>query len=135
MMRRAGTCKIGVALVFALFTLLTGCAFVLLPRTLPSQQRLKIVSASPDRCIVRTRIPSLKEYPVAADGRVAVDIASESGGCNAYVFGIRVGRGVNPVTAKRIEIVRAGKTVRRLSLMEIAALPTDADAYHLLKLK
>jgi hypothetical protein len=54
---------------------------------------------------------------------------------DAYVIRfdlIRVQRGVDPLTAKRFEIVRGGKIVGKLSLKEIGELPTDSEGYHLL---
>jgi len=51
------------------------------------------------------------------------------------MFGpIPLNRAVNPVTAKQFEVLRRGRIVRKLSLEEIAKLPTDQDGYHLLKL-
>jgi len=47
---------------------------------------------------------------------------------------IPLNRAVNPVTAKRFEVLRRGRIVRKLSLEEITKLPTDHDGYHLLKL-
>jgi len=120
-------------LAFARTTALTGCAYRLAPWTLPSQQRLKIVGASAEQYVIRLRIHDLKEYRVVADGRVTLDVPAEHGECSVYLFNlILVQRGVNPFTVKTVEIVRGGKPMRKLSLKEIAQLPADSEAYHLL---
>jgi hypothetical protein len=111
----------------------TGCAYRLPLSTLPSQQRLKIVDASAEPCAIRLRIHDPKEYRVAKDGRITVDVPGDSGECSVYLFDlIPVQRGANPLTAKTFEIVEGDKTVRKLSLKEISELPMDAEGYHLL---
>lgn len=76
-----------------------------------------------------------REYPVPTDGRVALDVPGYRGACSVYLFNkIRIRRGANPFTEKTIDVVVAGKLARRLSLEDVAALPTDTEGYHLLPL-
>ncbi len=76
---------------------------------------------------------SPEEYPVSEDGRVTLEVPSYRRGCDVYLFDrIPIHRGGDPAAAKTVEIVRGGKSLRKLSLTEIAALPTDSDGYHLL---
>jgi hypothetical protein len=111
----------------------TGCAYRLARWTMPSQQRLKIVGSSDYAYVVRLRIHDPRDYRVAADGRITLDAPGDHGECSVYLFDvIRVQRGVDPLTAKRFEIVRGGKIVGKLSLKEIGELPVDAEGYHLL---
>jgi hypothetical protein len=121
-------------LVFWLALALDGYAFVLMPRTLPSQQRLKIVGASMDKYSVRLSFPNAKEYQFDGEGRVTIDLPSEYGGCRPMLGPIPLHRAVNPVTAKRFDVLRRGRIVRKLSLEDIMKLTTDHDGYHLLKL-
>lgn len=121
-------------LVLWLALALDGCAFVLMRRTLPSQQRLKIVGASMDKYSVRLSFPNAKEYQFDGEGRVTIDLPSEYGGCRPMFGPIPLNRAFNPVTVKRFEVVYRGRIVRKLSLEEITKLPTDHNGYHLLEL-
>lgn len=89
---------------------------------------------STDHYMVRMSFSSPKEYRFDGEGRVTIDVPSEFGGCRAMFGPIPLNRAVNPVAAKQFEILRRGRIVRKLSLEEIAKLPTDHDGYHLLKL-
>ena len=120
-------------LALVLTAMLTGCAYRLPAGTVPSQQRLKVAGVSAEPYVVRLRIHDPNEYRVAMDGRITIDVPADRGECSVYLFDlIRVQRGVNPLTAKRFEIVQGDKNVRKLSLKEIVELPMDAEGYHLL---
>lgn len=82
---------------------------------------------------MRLRIGEPRDYRVPADGRVTLDVPSYRAGCSVYLFDkLRIRGEDNPFTAKTIDVVAGGKTIRRLSLKEISALPVDPEGYHLL---
>lgn len=123
------------AVVCALAALLAGCAYRLQLIAPPEQQRLKIVNTSPDRYAIWFRIRDPRQYAVAKDGRVTLEVPAYRRGCDVYLFDrIPLRRGADPFAAKTVEIVSGGQTVRKISLKEIAALPKDEEGYHLLAL-
>jgi len=109
------------------------CAYRRTAPTLPSRQRLRVAVASPEAYDLRLRIGEPRDYRVPADGRVTLDVPSYRAGCSVYLFDkLRIRGEDNPFTAKTIDVVAGGKTIRRLSLKEISALPVDPEGYHLL---
>jgi hypothetical protein len=113
-----------------------GCAYRLPVAAMPSTQNLKLVASAPKGYVLRLRIREPHEYRVPEDGRVTLDIPGYRAACSVYLFDrIRIRRGANPFTEKTIDVVGGGKLTRRLSLKEIAALPRDAEGYHLLTLR
>lgn len=118
------------------FTVLSGCAYRLPVPNVPSQQRLIIVAGSPERYVVRVRASDTREFPVAADGRVTIDVPRLPRACSVYLFDrIRISGGVKPLTAKSVRLLDSGKIAAKLSLAGIAKLPSDASGYHILKMK
>ena len=123
-------------LVLILNFTLAGCACSLPAPRLASQQRLRVVSPSPENFVLRLRIREPRDYRVPTDGRVTLDIPAYRAGCSEYLFGkLRIQRGADPFTAKNIDVAISGKITRQLSLKEISALPTDAEGYHLLTVR
>lgn len=115
---------------------LSSCAYRLPVSNVPSQQRLMIVARSPERYVVRVQASDVAEFPVATDGRVTVDVPRLPRSCDVYLFDrIRISRGVKPLTAKSLHVIDSGNIAAKLSLAEIAKLPSDASGYHILKLK
>lgn len=103
---------------------------------LPSQQRLKVVANLPDAYVLRLRIRDSRDYQVPGDGRVTLDVPGYRAGCSVYLFDkLRIQSGANPFTARTIDLVLAGKITQQLSLKDISALPLDAEAYHLLRVR
>lgn len=118
------------------FAVLSGCAYRLPVSNVPSQQRLFIIAKSPERYVVRVQASDVGEFPVASDGRVTVDVPRLPRSCDVYLFSrIRISRGVKPVTAKSFHLIDSGNIEAKLSLAEIAKLPSDNSGYHILKLK
>src|SRR4051794_39818484 len=62
--------------------LLTGCAYALRPYNSPSQQRLHVISTSPERCLIR--VAEIQDYPVATNGQVTFDVPRLPRGCGVY---------------------------------------------------
>jgi len=119
------------ALLAMLF--LTGCVYALRPGNNPSQQKLCLHSASPANYIIR--VVDTNDFPVAADGRVTINIPTLRRGCDTYLFGfIKLSDG-SPEHLKAIHVLRDEKIVRKLSLEKLKKLPTDTEGYHTLDLK
>ena len=115
--------------------MVSGCAYRLPVSNIPTQQRLKIVAASPERYVVRVQVPDIAEFPVASDGRVTIDVPRLPRACSIYLFDvIKIRDGVKPLTAKSIQLTDWGSVALELSLAEIAKLPSDAEGYHILAL-
>ena len=92
----------------------------------------QVVGPSPENYVLRLRIREPRDYQVPADGRVTLDIPGYRAACSVYLFDkLRIQRGANPFTARTIDVVVGGKTIRQLSLKEISALPADSERYHL----
>ena len=115
---------------------LSGCAFRLPVFNVPSQQRLVIVGRSPERYVVCVQASEIGEFPVAADGRVTIDVPRLPRACSVYLFDrIRISRGIQPFTTKAIHLIGSGNLLAKLSLADIANLPLDTSGYHILRLK
>jgi hypothetical protein len=115
------------SLLLLLASTLVGCAYGLPPVTLPTQIRLKIITKSPDAYDARLRIVEPHEYSVPADGRVTLDVPAYRAGCNIYLFGkVKMPNHSDPYTARTLDILAGGKTVRQLSLKSISNLPVGS---------
>lgn len=103
---------------------------------MPSRQHLILISKFPERYIARVKAADGAEFPVASDGRVTIDVPRLPRGCSVYLFDrIRISRGAKPLSTKSVEVLGSGKVVARLSLEEIAKLPSDDSGYHILKMR
>ena len=112
---------------------LTGCVDALRPYNTPSQQKLDVQASSPTNCVIR--VANEQTFPVAADGRVTFDVPRLPRGCDTYLLGVvKIGDG-SPENVQAIHVLRDGKIIRKLSLIQIGTLPTDAEGYHILVLR
>ena len=110
-----------------------GCAYRLPPVMLPSEYRVKVVATAPERYALRLRLTEARQYSVPADARVALAVPAYRAACSVYLFDkLRIRRGADLLRENRVDLIAGGNVVRQLSLKEIAALPVDADRYHLL---
>jgi hypothetical protein len=117
------------------FAVSSGCAYRLPVSNVPSKQRLMIVAKSPERYMVRVDASGTGEFPVASDGRVTIDVPRLPRACSVYLFDrIKISGGVKPLTSKSIHLLDRGNLAAKLSLADIAKLPSDASGYHLLKI-
>ena len=113
--------------------ILESCVYRLLPVTPPSQQRLRIASASPERFAVRLQIGDSREYNVPADGKITLDVPAYRAPCRVFLFGlVKTSGGAQPFTAKTVTVIDGAKVTRRLSLKDVSALPVDANGYAIL---
>lgn len=118
------------------FAVMSGCAYRLPVYNVPSQQRLMIVSRSPEHYVARVEASDTPDFPVASDGRVVIDVPRLPRVCSVYLFDlIRIRSGVEPLTTKSVQLIDSGKVATKLSLAEIAKLPTDASGYHIVNMK
>jgi hypothetical protein len=74
------------------------------------------------------------DYPVSADGCVEFTVPRFSNGCDVYVFGVIKTRDGSAESVRIVELRRSERVVRRLSLSQIAKLPTDAAGYSIVKI-
>jgi len=74
------------------------------------------------------------DYPVAPDGRVEFTVPRFSNGCDIYVFGFIKTRDGSAESVRVVEVRRAERVVRRLSLAQIAKLPADDAGYSIVKI-
>jgi hypothetical protein len=115
---------------------LSACAYRLPVSNAPAQWHLLIVATSPERYVVRVHADHVAEFPVASDGRVTIDVPRLPRACSTYLFNrIRISGGLQPLTEKSVHLIDSGNLKTRLSLGEIAKLPSDASGYHILSLQ
>ena len=99
---------------------------------MPSRQRLRVITKYSERYVLRLHLRETRDFALAADGRVTLEVPAQRGAWSLYLFNIKVSGGYDPAKAKTVDVVRAGRPVRELSLAQIAALPFDADGYRML---
>ena len=103
----------------------TGCVYRLAPPMPPFQQRLRIIANAPERYTVRVQS---SDYAVPADGRVVFNMGMTHRACSVYLFDrIPIRRVPSPTKEKSISIMLGASPVQRLSIHDIATLPTDSD--------
>ena len=106
------------------------------PYLLPSPKlHLSIAAPDPGKYSVRVLGADSGDYSVPPDGRVTFDPPSLPRTCRVYLFGIPLKSGSQPETKKSIHVIEGGRTIAKLSLRDIFALPSDASGYQVLTLK
>ena len=91
-----------------------------------------MITTSPERYVVRVKAANIADFPVGSDGRVIIDVPPLARACNVYLFDlIRISGGVKPFNTKSVHLIDGGKTAAKLSLADIAKLPSDASGYHI----
>jgi len=114
--------------------LASGCVYALHVSSLPTDVKLRVQASQPQQHAVRVALEQSSDYPVAADGRVEFTVPRFSHGCDVYVFGVIKTRDGSAESVRIVELRRAGRVVRRLSLSQIAKLPTDEAGYSIVKI-
>jgi hypothetical protein len=117
----------------ALTLLFCGCVNTLQPYNQPSQQKLLLETSKPQEYTVR--VADKDEYEVPADGRVTIYIPRLERGCSKYLFGLVKIEDSSPYDSPIIHLNKNNRTVRRLSLNDLAKLPNDEKGYQLLRLE
>jgi hypothetical protein len=85
-----------------------------------------IISKSPERFVVRVEASDSAEFPVASDGRVTINVSPLPRACSVYLLDlIKISGGIEPSKTKSIQLIDGADIAAKLSLTEIAKLPTD----------
>lgn len=126
-----------IAVACALFVV-SGCAYHLHPYNAPSDQTLKVLHPMPERFSVR--VENLIEdkhavVPVGTNGIVNFHVPSLPRGCAVYLFEVVKISDSRPEDVRAINLQKDGKTVRKLSLNDIAKLGTDTNGVRQIKVK
>ncbi len=116
-------------------TLLSGCVNALRPASQPTEVKLHVQASLPKDFNVRVALEPPKDYLVAPDGRVSFTVPRFSNGCDVYLFGFIKTRDGSPEKLRVIEVRNAERVMRRLSLSEVTALPTDEAGYNVVKIE
>ena len=114
--------------------LASGCVNALHVSSSPTDVRLRVQASQPRQHTVRVALERPADYPVASDGRVEFTVPRFSHGCDVYIFGIIKTRDGSAESVRVVEVRRAERVLRRLSLTEIAKLPTDEAGYSVVKI-
>lgn len=126
---RARRALFAVLLIFTGF--LAGCVYALRPYNQPSQEKIRVQSPVPQKYTLQ--VANTTNYPVAADGRVTIDVPQLQRGCATYLFGVVKVKDGSPYNFPAIHLNISGRTIRKLSLNDLAKLPVDEQGYHLVK--
>jgi hypothetical protein len=118
----------------ALVFLASGCVNALHVASQPTDVKLRVQATHPQQHTVRVALEQSADYPIASDGRVEFTVPGFSHGCDVYVFGFIKTRDGSAESVRVVELRRAERVVRRLSLAQIAKLPTDQAGYSILKI-
>jgi hypothetical protein len=111
-----------------------GCAYTLPVPSPPFQERVRLVTETPERYIVRVESERRVDYQVPTDGRMVLSIPSYRRGCTVYLFSlVKVSDGKDPLRSLQIEVSTGGQTIRKLSVRQLMKLPTDSDGYRLVR--
>jgi len=117
-----------------LVTGLSGCAYVLPACSRPANVQLKVQASQPERYAIRvTALEPPSDYSVAADGRVTFTVPSFREGCSIYLFEVVKVADARPERIPVVQVLREGRTVRKLSLARIAKLPEDDSGYRIVR--
>jgi len=111
-----------------------GCSYAYPTPSPPSQERLRIVAASPERYTLRLNFGRSQDLPVPPDGKLTVPIPAFSRGCTVHFLGIKTSNGYDPLKEWTLTVNAAGKAISSLTLRQVARLPTDANGFRILKL-
>lgn len=111
-----------------------GCSYALPAPSPPSQEHVRVLAASPQRYTLRLNSSRSQDFPVPPDGKVTLAVPPFSGGCTVRFLGIRTSHEYDHLKEWTVTVSANGKTFDRLTLGQVAKLPTDAEGFRLLKL-
>jgi hypothetical protein len=113
-----------------------GCVYRLQPHIAMTPLQLQLLTATPQTYTVHVEGTRPQDHAVPLDGRLRFDPPTGlSRACSVYLFNvIRISDGAASTKAKVIDVTAGNKTVRRLSIREFFALPSDADGFHQLRI-
>lgn len=113
---------------------LAGCALALPGYNEPFDEKLAVLSSSPQVVEIRIAGSQQESTRVPTDGRVVLHFPVLPRECSTYLLGVRV-KDRSVEARKIVEFVRDGRVIRRMSVRDLRRLPVDQAGYHGLKLK
>ncbi len=119
--------------VLPLALLASGCVYALHESSEPTRVKLRVQASQPQQHTVRVALDETVDYPVAPDGTVEFTVPRFSHGCDVYVFGFIKTRDGSAESVRVIKVRRLERVLRKLSLAQIAKLPTDEAGYSLVR--
>jgi hypothetical protein len=117
---------------------LNGCTYALHPYNTPSDQTLRVVNPTPEQYSMRVEDlcrDEHKVYPVDTNGIVSFHVPSLPRGCAVYLFGGLKVSDARSENVRAVELQKDGRTVRKLSLNDIAKLATDTNGVRQIKIR
>jgi hypothetical protein len=130
LMRRALPFLVSLPLAFVA----SGCVYALHVSSQPTDVKLRVQASQPQQFVVRVAVEQPADYLVSSDGRVEFTVPRFSNGCDVYLFGVIKTRDGSAESVRVVELRHAERALRRLSLSQIAKLPTDAAGYSIVKI-
>ncbi len=121
--------------VLPLAFLASGCVCALHVSSQPTDVKLRVQASQPLQFTVRIALKQPAHHSASADGRVEFTVPRFSNGCNVYVFGLVKTRDGSAENVRIVEVRRAQRVLRKLSLAQIAKLPTDGAGYSLVRVR
>lgn len=121
-----------VGILLSCCVLVSGCAKALLISNTPSQEKLRVLSANAEKYTITVAEKTV--YPVPRDGRVSMEIPRLPSGDATYVLGVKMAS-ASSYDVPAIHLKRDGRTVRKISLNDVAKLPVDDQGYRVLKVE
>jgi hypothetical protein len=120
--------------ILPLAFLASGCVYALQMSNEPTHVKLRVQSSQAERHAVRVALDQPVDYPVAPDGRVEFTVPRFHHGCDVYVLGFIKTRDGSAESVRVVEVRRAERVLRKLSLSQIAKLPIDDAGYSLVRI-
>jgi hypothetical protein len=120
--------------ILPLALLASGCVYALHVSSKPTHVQFRVQSSKPEQHMVRVALDEPVDYPVPPDGRVEFTVSRFSNGCDVYVFGFIKTRDGSAENVRVVEVRRAERVLRKLSLSQIAKLPADGAGYSLVRI-
>ena len=126
MKHRSGCCmrlagSVPLIICALLCVTVVGCVHAVQPFNAPSQQKMQVQSSSPQEYLIT--VAGHRDYAIPADGRVILDIPRLERGCTTYLFDKIKITDSSPYDVPAVVLKRAGKTVQRFPLNELAKAP------------
>lgn len=81
------------------------------------------------------RVADKRNYPVATDGRVTIDVPQLPRGCAVRLFGVIKVSDSRSEDVRAIHLLKDGTVVRKFSLTQLCQLPVDSEGYRTVVLR
>ncbi len=107
---------------------LAGCSLALPAYNEPFQERIHVITASPEALSIQIDGSSQQPISVPISGLTVLDVPVLPRECSTYVFGLRI-KDRSVKARPIIQFVRNGQVVKALSINAIRRKPADASGY------